>query len=240
MTDIVERLRDSKATDCCSSRLEAADYIEQLRWENANMERLWGNSEGTWMEIRDKQDAEIERLREELKKAQTNTVTLPSSGTGGGGGGGDGSFYKKWLKEQPVFVTMVGGGGNGDFKSGGGGGFNHPKNPPPFITEEQEEIERLKTGNRLHLELAEIKEAEIKMLREHCDRMASLAIDNAKDTERALKQAEEIEKLREALQNIASKNPFHNQCPHAGDTNYFGKLIAEMVVIANAALKEKE
>ena len=158
------------------------------------------------MEIRDKQDAEIERLREELKKAQTNTVTLPPSGTGGGGGGGDGSFYEKWLKEQKeqksVFVTMVGSGGNGDFKSGGGGGFNHPKNPPPFITEEQEEIERLKTGNRLHLELAEIKEAEIKMLREHCDRMASLAIDNAKDTERALKQAEEIRMLREALQSI--------------------------------------
>ena len=40
------------------------DEIEQLRWENANMEKLWGKSEGTWMEIRDKQDAEIERLRE--------------------------------------------------------------------------------------------------------------------------------------------------------------------------------
>jgi len=31
MTDIVERLRDSKAIDCCSSRLEAADQIERLR-----------------------------------------------------------------------------------------------------------------------------------------------------------------------------------------------------------------
>lgn len=50
----------------------------------------------------------------------------------------------------------------------------------------------------------------------------------------------EIERMREALQNIASKNPFHNQCPPAGDTNYYGKLIAEMIVIANAALKEKE
>ena len=41
------------------------DEIERLRWENANMEKLWGKSEGTWMEIRDKQDAEIELLRKE-------------------------------------------------------------------------------------------------------------------------------------------------------------------------------
>lgn len=34
------------------------------------------------------------------------------------------------------------------------------------ITELRKEIEQLKTGNRLHLELAEIKEAEIKRLRE--------------------------------------------------------------------------
>lgn len=71
MTDIVEWLREKakgffKPT---STRLkEAADEIERLRWENANMEKLWGKSEGTWMEIRDKQDAEIERLR--------NVVTL--------------------------------------------------------------------------------------------------------------------------------------------------------------------
>ena len=55
-----------------------------------------------------------------------------------------------------------------------------------------------------------------------------------------IKLRKKNEELREALQNIASKNPFHNQCPPAGDTNYYGKLIAEMVVIANAALKEKE
>jgi hypothetical protein len=46
---------------------EAADEIERLRWENANMEKLWGKSEGTWMEIRDKQNSEIERLREALR-----------------------------------------------------------------------------------------------------------------------------------------------------------------------------
>ena len=45
-----------------------ADEIERLRWENANMEKLWGKSEGTWMEIRDKQDAEIERLRDSLER----------------------------------------------------------------------------------------------------------------------------------------------------------------------------
>ena len=65
MVDIVERLRG----DYSDERLElAADEIERLRWENANMEKLWGKSEGTWMEIRDKQDAEIERLREALRK----------------------------------------------------------------------------------------------------------------------------------------------------------------------------
>ena len=70
MMDSVEWLREKakgffKPT---STRLkEAADEIERLRWENANMEKLWGKSEGTWMEIRDKQDAEIERLREALR-----------------------------------------------------------------------------------------------------------------------------------------------------------------------------
>ena len=44
-----------------------ADEIERLRWENANMEKLWGKSEKTWMEIRDEQDAEIERLRDVLE-----------------------------------------------------------------------------------------------------------------------------------------------------------------------------
>ena len=68
--DIVERLRKiaeihfSETGDWCE---EAADEIERLRWENANMEKLWGKSEGTWMEIRDNQNAEIERLRDVLE-----------------------------------------------------------------------------------------------------------------------------------------------------------------------------
>ena len=70
--DIVERLRKLADGERPYGSLldvmdEAADEIERLRWENANMEKLWGKSEGTWMEIRDKQDAEIERLREALK-----------------------------------------------------------------------------------------------------------------------------------------------------------------------------
>jgi hypothetical protein len=52
------------------------------------------------------------------------------------------------------------------------------------------------------------------------------------------KDYDDMKRMRGALQNIASKNPFHNQCPPAGDTNYYGKLIVEMVVIANAALKD--
>ena len=47
---------------------EKIDEIVRLRWENANMEKLWGKSEGTWMEIRDNQDAEIERLRDSLER----------------------------------------------------------------------------------------------------------------------------------------------------------------------------
>ena len=68
MTDIVERLRNDDVVWGVRPSLvfEAADEIERLRWENANMEKLWGKSEGTWMEIRDKEDAEIERLREAL------------------------------------------------------------------------------------------------------------------------------------------------------------------------------
>lgn len=50
----------------------------------------------------------------------------------------------------------------------------------------------------------------------------------------------EIERLREALRNIASKNPFHNQCPPINDVQFYSQIIVEMVGIANAALKEKE
>ena len=71
--DIVERLRSliggyNGDADIDDRLEEAAHEIEKLRWENANMEKLWGKSEGTWMEIRDKQDAEIERLRAALKE----------------------------------------------------------------------------------------------------------------------------------------------------------------------------
>ena len=85
MMDIVEWLREKakgffKPT---STRLkEAADEIERLRWENANMEKLWGKSEGTWMEIRDKQDAEIELLRKEgdgLREALQSIKKVPNS-----------------------------------------------------------------------------------------------------------------------------------------------------------------
>ena len=70
--DIVERLRTDDVVWGVRPSLafEAADEIERLRWENANMEKLWGKSEGTWMEIRDKQDAEIERLRDLVTKWQ--------------------------------------------------------------------------------------------------------------------------------------------------------------------------
>jgi hypothetical protein len=52
--------------------------------------------------------------------------------------------------------------------------------------------------------------------------------------------ADEIERLREALQQIADKNPFHNQCPPINDLQYYAQVIVEMVTIANAALKENE
>ena len=74
--DIVEQLRekepsffmDMEQANALVLCHKAADEIERLRWENANMEKLWGKSEGTWMEIRDKQDAEIERLRDSLER----------------------------------------------------------------------------------------------------------------------------------------------------------------------------
>ena len=40
------------------------------------------------------------------------------------------------------------------------------------VTELRKEIEQLKTGNRLHLELAEIKEGEIERLRDSLERIA--------------------------------------------------------------------
>ena len=42
------------------------------------------------------------------------------------------------------------------------------------VTELRKEIEQLKTGNRLHLELAEIKEDEIERLREALEKVLSV------------------------------------------------------------------
>lgn len=47
----------------------------------------------------------------------------------------------------------------------------------------------------------------------------------------------EIERLRDALQKIKKRNPFHNVSPPM-DKQYYAQVIVEMVTIANAALKE--
>jgi hypothetical protein len=52
--------------------------------------------------------------------------------------------------------------------------------------------------------------------------------------------AENDKRLRKVLQQIADKNPFHNQCPPMNDLQYYAQVIVEMVTIANAALKESE
>ena len=49
----------------------------------------------------------------------------------------------------------------------------------------------------------------------------------------------EIERLREALQKIKKRNPFHNVSPPM-DKQYYAQVIVEMVTIANSALKESE
>ena len=69
MYDITYRLKfwrenGLEQSDIDNLTQDAINEIERLRWENTNMEKLWGKSEGTWMKIRDEQDAEIERLRE--------------------------------------------------------------------------------------------------------------------------------------------------------------------------------
>lgn len=67
--DIVERLQKQGEFWPNGLANEAADEIERWRWENSNMEKLWGKSERTWMEIRDKQEATIEQLRDALRWA---------------------------------------------------------------------------------------------------------------------------------------------------------------------------
>ena len=52
--------------------------------------------------------------------------------------------------------------------------------------------------------------------------------------------AENNKRLRKVLQQIADKNPFHNQCPPMNDLQYYAQVIVEMVTIANAALKESK
>ena len=49
----------------------------------------------------------------------------------------------------------------------------------------------------------------------------------------------EVERLRDALQKIKKRNPFHNVSPPM-DKQYYAQIITEMVGIANAALKESE
>ena len=51
--------------------------------------------------------------------------------------------------------------------------------------------------------------------------------------------ADEIERLRDTLQKIKKRNPFHNVSPPM-DKQYYAQIITEMVGIANAALKEGE
>ena len=51
--------------------------------------------------------------------------------------------------------------------------------------------------------------------------------------------ANTIERLRDALQKIKKRNPFHNVSPPM-DKQYYAQIITEMVGIANAALKESE
>lgn len=68
------------------------------------------------------------------------------------------------------------------------------------------------------------KDAEILRLRDHCDRMASLAIDNAKDTGRAMR-------YRDVLYKIGYGPP------HEGEPL---ELLNQFVDLARAALKGDE
>ena len=63
--------------------------------------------------------------------------------------------------------------------------------------------------------------------------------DNIKVRDLLAKANEDNERLREALQEIKKRNPFHNVSPPM-DKQYYAQIITEMVGIANAALKEGE
>ena len=76
---------------------------------------------------------------------------------------------------------------------------------------------------------------EIEWLREQCYRMASLAIDNAKDTERAMR-------FRGALREICEVYAGSEGIPQpmTAAEGYLLSLLKETVGIAQKALKEKE
>ena len=76
---------------------------------------------------------------------------------------------------------------------------------------------------------------EIERLREQCDRMASLAIDNAKDTERAMR-------LRKALREIYEvyANSEGIPQPMTAAEGYLLFLLKETAKIAQETLQEKE
>ena len=63
--DIVERLREFEATDCCSQRKEAANEIERLQ-KDLNTAR----------DAHDRRLQKIERLLEELQYAHNNLEGL--------------------------------------------------------------------------------------------------------------------------------------------------------------------
>ena len=75
----------------------------------------------------------------------------------------------------------------------------------------------------------------IEWLREQCDRMASLAIDNAKDTKRAMR-------FRKALRGICEVYAGSEGIPHPVTLaeGYLLSLLKKTVGIAQKALKESE
>jgi hypothetical protein len=69
--DIVERLRNFSAKDCCSQRTEAADEIERLRKANSIEPELHKKL----IKENYEKDIELERLREALKKLSCNCAS---------------------------------------------------------------------------------------------------------------------------------------------------------------------
>jgi hypothetical protein len=91
-------------------------------------------------------------------------------------------------------------------------------------------------GSESIVQKVELLEQEIERLREQYDRMASLAIDNAKDTERAMR-------FRGALREICEVYAGSEGIPQpmTAAEGYLLSLLKETVGIAQEALlKEKE